>query len=165
MDIIKVCRKHGQLTLNDVNKHGKLKDGSLSFKCKKCMKELHAQHYQTNRDKVLKKNKHYRQANPERVAQTKHNSWVKHKERNLQRDNLRRLLFKQNNPEKYRERDLRRVHDLETSYVAKLIMNRSNIVRADISDDLIECVRALTLFKRLLKSKFKQQKAEEDVHV
>ena len=94
--------------------------------------------------------------NKEKVAKIKRESWLRNKHKYLERENARREKYRQNNIKYYREIDLIRRDNLTDSYVRKLIKNRSNLLKEDISNDLIECMRALQKIKRILKEKSKE---------
>jgi hypothetical protein len=153
---LKKCTKHGKLYLDDVIKSGKSHNSEQVYKCKKCMKDLHDQHYKLNRTKVLLKQKKYRKENKETVAKIKKESWQKHREKNHKKDNERRRRFKLLNPEKYRQREKIRSENLEDSYVRKKIIRGTSLRREDIPASLIECTRALMLLNRNVKSKRKR---------
>jgi hypothetical protein len=153
---LKKCAKHGKLYLEDVIKSGKSNNGEQVYKCKKCMKDLHDQHYKLNRTKILLKNKLYRTENKEKVSKIKRESWQKHRDKNLTKDKERRARFKAFNPEKYIEYNKRCSENLEDSYVKKKILRGTQLRSEDVPQSLIECTRALLLLKRNIKSQRKQ---------
>lgn len=156
---IKVCKEHGDLFKDDVIKQGKNAQGEIKWKCKQCMKRLHKEHYELNKAKVLAYQRAYREKNPERVRQIKYDSWFRNGYKYLIRENLRKKKYKELYAEKYRERDKRRVENLEDSYVKKVLMNRSNLKSEDIPDSLVEIKRALIILKRNVK------KAQDEVKI
>ncbi len=52
-EVIKSCKTHGDLILDQCIKARINKDGSQAYRCKLCMQELHRKHYEKHKDKVL----------------------------------------------------------------------------------------------------------------
>lgn len=163
---LKECLHHGKCYRDDVIKNGLYANGETKWKCKRCMKELHAKNYQLNKVKILARNKQVRLDYPGKVRKIKYKSWVKNKKKYLARDNERRRKFKLLNIDHYKKIDKERVLNLTDSYVKKAIMNRSNLKSNDIPNCLVQVKRATMLLKRSLKSKFSDlklnNKLEED---
>lgn len=80
-EIIKICRKHGNLTLSEINKSGTT-HGTLRYKCKKCQKELHHKNYLKNIDKINAKNIKWKKENLLRVREL--NKKVKNKAHSIE---------------------------------------------------------------------------------
>lgn len=60
------CERHGERLLMQCIKAGTKRDGTPRYKCKKCMKIMHKEHYSKNKEKVLEKCATYRKKNPEK---------------------------------------------------------------------------------------------------
>ncbi len=155
---LKTCHTHGKLYQEDVIKSGKSRDGSQQWKCKKCMKEIHKKNYELNKLTISEKHKKYRTENKEQVKKIKRESWLKHREKYLKRENERRLRFKKLNPELYKQNDRKRVDELSDSYVKKIIVNRTSLKNADVPQPLVECMRVIIQLKRKIKKEKDQNK-------
>lgn len=156
---LKTCNAHGKLFQEDVIKAGNYKSGNPRWRCRKCMKDMHAKHYELHKAKVLIAHANYRKENPETVKQSKRKSWLIHKEKYLEKENARRAKYKALNPEKYKAMENKRVHELHDSYVKKCITKRSSILKsADIPPSLVECARALLKLKRGLREQIESDK-------
>lgn len=144
---LKKCHKHGDLYKNDVIKAGKYANDEIRYRCKKCMKELHARHYDLNKIKILHSHKKYTEANEEKVRKIKRESNKKNRYKHKDRENLRKKL---------RER----IHTKELSdrYVKKLLVKRTGLSMSDVPDELIDCMRAVQKLKRNIKFKSLEQK-------
>lgn len=66
--IVKVCKKHGDLTINDLVKSGTSR-GEQKYRCKKCLKILHANHYQNNKKELYEKHREYKNNNREKFRE------------------------------------------------------------------------------------------------
>jgi transposase-like protein len=66
MNIIKICKKHGNLLVNNVIKAGLNKSSTQRYKCKLCQQEFRKSNYLKNKDKIKLKNKIWKLNNPER---------------------------------------------------------------------------------------------------
>jgi len=144
---LKKCEKHGYLYINDVIKSGKTKAGTPQYKCRQCMQEIHKRNYQMNKLIIKEKHKKYRLENKEKIKQIKKESFQKHGYKYLPRENERKRLH-----------DLKGSAELNDRYVKKLIVKRTTLSMSDVSPEMIECVRAIHLLKRKVKSKQKSQK-------
>lgn len=138
--ILKNCKKHGDLTANDLIKKGKLASGNQAYRCKKCMKELHSKNYANKKEIILKKIKEYKELNKERVK-----SWKKaYAKKHLERDR-----------DKKRARDhklyLKSKKGLEDRYIKHLICKRSMLRYQDIPKSFIEFKRILLQVKKTIK--------------
>lgn len=144
---LKKCPKHGDLYKDDVIKAGKEKSGNPRFRCKQCMRDIHAKHYDLNKIKILHSHKKYREVNEEKVKQTKRDSNRKNRHKYRERENLRKKLAE-------------RIHckELSNRYVKKLIVKRTGISMSDVPDNLIDCMRAVQKLKRNIKFKSLEKK-------
>ena len=62
--IIRQCKYHGDLTIDDMIKSG-FTDGKQRYKCKKCMKVIHHNNYLKNKTTIDEKRKLHKAANRE----------------------------------------------------------------------------------------------------
>lgn len=139
--MINPCYKHPQaLTIEHYIKSGKRKDGTQAYKCKYCVKELHRSHYERNKEKVLSKCAEYRTENPEKLAITKRNSYLKNKEKWAEAERFRRLKF-----------DRASRSTLDDRYMKKLLCMGTDLARGDIPDELAEIKRYVVSLNRLIK--------------
>ena len=78
------CKKHGSLFLKNVIKSGKGRlIGEQRYKCRECMRELHKNYYQRNKDYVLNKCSDYKKNNPDKIKEIR----IKYKEKNNDKNN------------------------------------------------------------------------------
>lgn len=156
--IVKKCIAHGDLTEDQVIKSGKHKLGHQQYKCRQCMKEYHRSHYINHKEKVLQKCKDRKLAAPEKYKKIKYNSWLRHREKHLEKENLRRKKFKESNPEYYHRRDRIRVATLEDTYVKKTLTLRSGLKNGDLPQELVDFKREVLKLRRLVRKKMKENK-------
>src|SRR5690348_5090390 len=57
--VVKVCKKHGELTLEKTIKAG-IRNEEQIYRCKLCIQESHKKHYDINKEKVREKHNEYR---------------------------------------------------------------------------------------------------------
>lgn len=79
------CKKHGSLFLIDVIRSGQRR-GMQQYKCRQCMQDLHRDHYQRNKENILKKQAEYRINNLEKVKEIKNKSRKKMNVKNNQHE-------------------------------------------------------------------------------
>jgi hypothetical protein len=133
-DIVKTCIHHGELTLAHVNKAGVNK-----YRCKLCMQASHARHYQRHKDKVAKKTKEWRQANPEKVREM----------RRAYQPDYRRKLRTTEQRRRYTKYVASTVND---TYVRHLLVGKSkDLTRADMPKELVELKRLAIQLKRVIR--------------
>jgi hypothetical protein len=165
MEIVKVCKKHGELTAKECfivtdKRYGAPKS---SLSCKLCKKE----HYKKSRK------------NPENVKKHNQNSlkWKKENKEKAEKDAIiykfinKNKLNKQEkerrhkNPEKYqaiiRNQKRKEIKELSDSYIKAIFTDnrngKNNLKRGDIPNDLVELKRATILLKRLIKKKIENE--------
>ena len=162
-EIKKTCIHHGALNITQVIKAG-FEYGQQRYKCRLCMKRMHAEHYKANREKVLAKHAIYRKENPEKVRETKRNWFIKaisnraeysrkNKEYRKRKRDLLALYDKDKKRKHYRE--------LADYYVRKLMIGRSKLSSKDIPIEAVEACRAILLLKREIK-KLQETKTNDE---
>lgn len=134
-DIVKICKNHGELTLNEVYRASKGK-----YNCKKCAK--------ISNDK-WKKN------NPGLVNLVSKKSWNKNKHKHKETRLKEYKRWRENNIDKARK-DSREIcrrtrKELRASYIKGLITKGSNLNASEISENLVEVKRASIILKRFIK--------------
>lgn len=68
------CKKHGPLFLKDVIKGGFSRwTGEQRYKCRQCMKDLHADYYERKKDFVAERHAEYRKNNPDKIKEMRVN--------------------------------------------------------------------------------------------
>lgn len=148
--IVKVCFKHGKLTIEQVNRNKN--GGKLLYRCKQCQKESHRQHYLRHKEEVLEKQREYKRMNLDRVLATKNKSYKKnkHKYRESHVINNRRWHAKNkhraNSARTKRKRAAR--ENLADSYIKSMLTKRSPLTSKDIPQSLIHTQRILLILKR-----------------
>lgn len=63
--ILKTCKKHGELKMNQLNKSG-IVHNEQQYKCKQCQREYHKNHYKYHKEKVIAKHAEYNKKYPEK---------------------------------------------------------------------------------------------------
>jgi len=151
---IKECSKHGKLYREDVIKAGKERSGNQKYKCKKCMKELHAKHYELHKVKVKLAHEQYKNKNKTQVAKSKAESYKKNKHKYLARENERKRIY---------DREATKL--LKDRCIKKLLVKRTGLSMSDVPQELIETMRAVQLLKRGIKSHSLKKKIEDKKNV
>lgn len=137
MEILKICKVHGPLTLTDVIKSGRL--DTIAYRCKICYKETRRKYYENNKEKVLTKCAEYRNNNPEKRADIKEKSRLTHpysRRKYVQKDYDNWLESKKN---------------LTDPYIKRLICKHSGLRYADIPKNLVDLMRDNRIFKEKIK--------------
>lgn len=152
---LKICSKHGKLFRENVIKAGLKRNSEIAWKCKLCMKELHAKNYEINKLKLKIKHETYRKENPEKVKACKKNWRAKNLEKEKADRRKRYRDWEIRNPEKARAADKKwrdkAITTLSDSYMRHSILRGSNLKASEIPSTLIEAKRAVMMLKRGLK--------------
>lgn len=150
-EILLVCKHHGELPREKVNLSGKSRTGEQRYKCKACMKALHAKHFVKNKDKVLTKQRIYRALYPEKRRLSRRN-WL---DKILVTDPAYfiRLRKMKRDPEKERIRKSKskkkQAEIIGDSYVKQAIRKgNKHIKAADIPQSMVELKRVLIQLQR-----------------
>lgn len=120
-EIIKTCKKHGDLTLDGLIKSGKNKDGTQRFRCKKCMKEIHHANYLKNKEHIITKSEEYKKNNPDKVKQWRKNDYEKFKYIRNNPSEIPVLKFKN-------EKDLKKFR-IARSKLSHLLWNINKVIK------------------------------------
>lgn len=160
---LKTCAKHGKLYKEDVIKAGKSQwTSEQQWKCRQCMKEMHARHYELNKLKVKLKHQQYRQKNPEKVKDSKRKSKLKKRDIELVKSKERWERWEKKNPEKLKENNKQFIQqsrrELNDYHIKQSIVKRTGLKSSDIPASLIEAKRAVMLLKRSVKKRTEQDK-------
>ena len=147
--IIKTCKKHGELKQEDIIKRGKHRSGNPAIRCRLCMKELHANHYKRNKEKVAKKNKEYKQNNREKIREITNNYYAKIKDTDK---------YKEKHRISHQKDAKKKVETLSDRYMRQLISRGSGIKYSEIPDSLVSFKRSLLLAKKCIKNALKENK-------
>ncbi len=151
MKPIKRCTRHGQLYRDDVIKNGREKgSGKLRFKCRKCMKEQHAKHYELNKAKVLAYQKKYKEENLELVRESHRKSNKKYAHKYVEQERARA-----------RRADQKSARTLDDRYIKKQLVKKNGLSMHDIPDSLIACKRAVMQLKRSIRVKTDQNRINQ----
>lgn len=152
-EIIKVCKKHGELTIDFLIKARINTNGEQAYRCKICMQELHRDHYKKNKEKVLLAHDLYRQKDPLKYQDIKNSS--KRKMYALNPEKYRELSQRRDTKEKknarnkiYREKI---VNNLSDVYVKKIISDNSGLSRSCIPGSWVGVIKECIKLKRKIK--------------
>jgi hypothetical protein len=89
----KDCKKHPGSSLI---KAGKCREDYQLYKCKECVTETRKWHYIQNKAAILHKQELYRQANLEKVRETRRKSWKKMNDKLRKEDRLNGFIIYEN---------------------------------------------------------------------
>ena len=138
VEIVKVCRAHGELTLDNV--YPFLQRNKLNYHCKKCDAKASLKYYAKNKEAKPLKMRQYYIKNREACLATTRKWLVKNKERKLAAGKAAAKMASAN---------------LSDYYIKKLLIGRSSKILkwSDITDpDLIELKRTTLLIKRSIRN-------------
>jgi hypothetical protein len=153
--IVKICEKHGALTINQVNKNGKDSVGIQLYKCKQCKAGFYRQHYLKNKEEILKKTTEWRLKNPERKREL-NRLWSK-KQRALHPGEAteRKRIYDKLNPEKHKTRRLRwarkQIEEIGDKYIKDLLTRGDRLKWHEIPNELVDLKKAVIQLKRLIR--------------
>jgi hypothetical protein len=132
----KKCSKCNQIKkVIHFYKNSKNKDG-YNYCCKHCHNEVTERWRERNHEKVLEQGRNFYKSHPESSIQST-NNWRK--------NNIDRF----NQYERVRHKKLR--GELNTTYVKRMICQRTSLKLADIPDSMVEAYRETVKIKRLIK--------------
>lgn len=158
---IKTCRTHGDLYLKDLIKSG-ISHGKQRYKCRACMKDVHAEHYKKNQHKMREKHAQYRKENREIIRNKKREARFKAREKFVSLDRI--VKGHVNHISKVNEHKLKRkiidhkkIEKLPDQYIKRLLTKRSNLTYEDIPQSMIEAKRAVVQLKRTIKNKLDEK--------
>lgn len=153
--ILRHCQKHGELYFSDVIKNG-VRSGKQQYKCRQCMKVLHANHYEKNKTKIKEKHNKYRKENRSHYLMLKKKSALKHKFKDIPAHRLAEAYsrHKEEVAKQHAENHIKwkhaqmRIDRIDDEYIKYLLVKRSNLERKDLPPELIECKRITLILKR-----------------
>jgi hypothetical protein len=148
---LKTCKTHGALYRDNVIKSGFYESGKPAFKCKACMRELHARHYKINKTKIREANNLYKKENKEKHAAIKKKSLIKNRHKYKERQNYIKKISERVQTEEMSDR-----------YIKKMITKRSNLSMSDVPEEMIKLGRAVLQLKRTLRRKKIDGKNKDD---
>lgn len=155
MGTIKICKKHGQLSLNDLIKSGLNNKKEIRYRCKLCMKEIHKNNYANNKLKIRDRQKKYREENYSHYRNLSNKSAKKMRLLNPEKEKARKELYRINNKEKVYKRQNKfknkAVKELRDVYIKQRLTERSMLKHIDIPQSLVETKRAILLLNREIK--------------
>jgi hypothetical protein len=159
--VLKTCEIHGKLYSKDLIKSGKTPAGTQQYKCKECMKILHRNHFQKNKEKVCLKTKLYRINNPDKVKQYYMND-KKNRLKRISQERMRNKIYREKNKEilarKSNALKRKRRQELHDTYIARLLSERhSELSTKDIPKSMIEIKRILIKMKRMIRHEKQNQ--------
>lgn len=161
-EIIKICKHHGPLTIEQVNKN-KSRGASL-YRCKACQKEAHEKHWEKHKEIVKEKQRMYRENNREKVRECRRISRKKnlHKYPREYLNQLGRNSYYRNYTERRKRENLRKMKCrilLTDGYIRRLITRRNKVLGAeDVPEGIVSLKKTLMLIKRKIKNKSYDEK-------
>jgi|SRR5579859_2890537 len=159
---LKKCIRHGDLYEKDCIKSGKTKEGVQLWKCKECMKEYHAIHYDKNKEKINAKTKKYFADRPGLKT-----SLNKAQRLRIRLDPEKYEIYKTKTRERFkkweeakpefalhRNKRYKRLAraNLKHSYVRNILAKDTNLRAADFPISLVETKRVCLQLKRGIKA-------------
>lgn len=121
-----LCKIHGMMKLENFIKKGKHASGNQAYRCKFCMKDLHAKNYLKNKDKIDEKNRLYRQKNREQIREASKEYY--HAKKDLNEKNKRRRDKRLNK---------KQVENLSDRYIKDLLTRHGKFKSDQITPSLI----------------------------
>ena len=149
-EIIKVCKRHGELKREDVIKQGKNKINEARFKCKSCMKEIHHANYEKNKDKIYVRTRKWKKDNAERLNELRLKYYWQYKEKDHEK--------KIERDRKYHNKSSMELNDV---YVKHVITKRTNLKYSDIPDELVKLKRSLLEAQRKIRQNLMVNKGKK----
>lgn len=165
MEIIKVCKKHGDLTEGECVIHIEKRYGEpkSQFVCNYCKKESMRKYYAKpeKAKKHIQDTKNWRIKNHERNEKNR----IIYKFNNRERLNAVERNRRQSNPEKarmtIRNQKRKEIKELKDSYIKAVLTHnrngRNSLKMGDLPRELIEIKRVSLLLKRIIKHKLKNE--------
>lgn len=142
--IIHICKIHGALEPENFIKKGKNTSGSQAYRCKFCMKDLHAKNYLKNKDKINEKNRLWRQKNKELMKEVRNEYYHATKHLNVNIKCKKRRDVKINR---------KQVENLSDRYIKHLLTKHGKFTSDQITPRLMEEKRNNLIEKRQRKEK------------
>lgn len=149
------CAKHGDLFWSAAIKSGKEPSGRQRYKCKECMKAIHADNYKRNKEKITQAHALYKEQDPAKYRDMKNSSkrkcWALNKEKYIKKG----LEFDKKHPDKKSARQKRykdkAVKELTDGYVKQHIVAGTNLKFSDVPQSLVETKKEVMKLKRVIK--------------
>lgn len=139
MTIVHVCKYHGPLESENFIKKGKHTSGNQAYRCRFCMRDIHAKNYLKNKEIINEKNRLWRQKNKELMREARTEYY--HATKNLYP-----------NQKCKRKRDVKlnkkQVENLSDRYIKQLLTKHGKYKVAQITPSLIEEKRKMVIEKR-----------------
>ncbi len=163
---ILACKAHGKLfiELNQVIKSG-ISYGIQRYKCRACMKEIHAKNYLKNKDKIKQAHETYKKKDPKKHREMKNASNRKMRGLNIEESRKRTLAYDKAHPlaksirqKRYKDKQVEEVHDM---YVKQQLVAGTGLKHSDIPDSLVAFKKALIIGKRKIKAIIEQNKIND----
>lgn len=156
--VFKICRVHGELFEDTVIKSGiNKKTGEQHYRCKECMKMMHKDHYERNKEKVKAAQQIYKAKDPHKHREMKNASNRKTWQKNKEEYRKRRTKWDKENPEKKSARQKKykdkAVRTLSDKYVKQVLVKDSGLKFSAIPDNIVKIKRELIKLKRIIKEK------------
>jgi hypothetical protein len=153
--IVKICHKHGALTIEQVNKNGKDKIGIQLYKCKKCKADSYFNHYLKHKDQIYEKTKEWRLKNPERKRELNRIWAAKFRESNPGEATACKNAYDKAHHDKHRARrakwSRKQVEEIGDKYIKDLLSRGSGLKWDEIPSELVDLKKAVLQLKRLIK--------------
>lgn len=139
--ITHICKIHGALEPDNFIKKGKNTSGSQAYRCKLCMKALHAKNYLKNKDKIDEKNRLYRQKNREQIREMNRSYY--HATKTFNEKNKR-----------MRDRKVceKQIKNLSDRYIKQLLTKHGKFTSDQVTSSLIESKRKELIQRRQSKN-------------
>ena len=148
---------HGPRMLNEVVRQGVRKNGKIAYRCKLCLKESHAKHYLTHKEKVDKKHAVYRVEHRDKkiASQQRYYAIVKADPDKWKKAQDRRREWQRSHPDTENRRKRRQQQKnretLSDLYVRKILTNHSQLYCRDMPREVVHLKRELIKLRRLIK--------------
>lgn len=149
MEVIKICKKHGELKKEDIKIW--LYKNKIYKRCKMCIRDKNQRYQEKNKNdrewlkSKSEKNKIYWKKNKENIIKKRKNP------ERIAKYEARKEFYNNNNRDKYREKQKIYRDKLHPSYVKRIFCERSILSHNEIPDGLIKIKREILFLKRKIK--------------
>lgn len=156
MEIIKVCHKHGQLTITDCFVRTEKRWGVIlnkSYSCKFCKKESSDKYrYKPDvKQKMKQRSINDRKKNHERILNTRRIYAKKNRDKINAQERVRRARNPEHQAELIRKKQKEWIDTLNDNYIKSTLSSKYKIPQKDVPSWMIEIKRAVIQLRRKMR--------------
>lgn len=132
-DIVKTCKVHGNLSIDNIRSRKGKKSGSIRYYCYLCSVEGQKRSYEKHKENYKKRNLEYTRNNKDKIKKIR----IKCRSKNREKFN-----------EHYRIKYNIQCQNLDDNYIKMILCRYGNLSFKDITVEMIEYKRIALLIKR-----------------